>query len=192
MCAAKTRFGFAGDGSEPPDGNEARSARTILGHDIHLPGKSAQPPVSPPAREPAPRLVQDASRQPRGPDDAARGLVQTPASDEETAELPSRRPRRGDSRRARFLGHWSKSGRFISQHPGASDDDLRIPRDTLGRNLLLVVAVALLTFLLTLALVKLRQRLAQVAVPHPETAALALADSLRPENAEHHTRCRQP
>jgi len=38
-----------------------------------------------------------------------------------------------------------------------SDDELEIPRDSTGRNVLLVLAIAFVTFVLTFAIVKIRQ-----------------------------------
>jgi hypothetical protein len=40
------------------------------------------------------------------------------------------------------------------------EDDLELPRDTTGRNVLLVLVIALFTFLVTFAIVKIRQRYA--------------------------------
>jgi hypothetical protein len=52
------------------------------------------------------------------------------------------------------------------------DEDVQLPRDTTGRNVLLVLLVAVLTFLLTFAIVKLRQH---VASPGPEVKPAAAA-----------------
>lgn len=160
MCAAKTRIGFAGDGPEPPDSEQARGARTVIGRDIHLPaaraGAAPPPSTPPPSGAGLARAPSEGARRP----DA--DPIPVPLADEKTARLPCRSgPRRGKSRLARFLGHWTKSGRFLSE-PGLSGagDDLEVPRDRLGQHVLLVVVVALLAFFLTLAVVKLRQRLA--------------------------------
>src|ERR1017187_9327767 len=37
MAGSKTRFGFLGNGEEPPDSGKPGAARTVIGHDIHLP-----------------------------------------------------------------------------------------------------------------------------------------------------------
>jgi hypothetical protein len=174
MAGAKTRFGFAGDGPEPPDSDQARGARTVIGRDLHLqqPGQASNPdwpagpfaavraaptPV-PLASKPMARAVVQAAVQAVGQDELPEEL-----SNEATAELPSRqaRPRQGHSRLARFLGRWTKSGRFVSESrvPARNrrDEDLEVPRDPLGRNVVLVLVVASVTFLLTLVAVKARQ-----------------------------------
>ncbi len=190
MAGAKTRFGFAGDGSEPPDSDEARSARTIIGHDIHLqqPTGYRPPGSSPPSSQfsvadvvptpiPAPRAAI-----PHRPTTAARGVVTSQYPDENTEELPSRTgSRQGASRLARFLGRWTKSGRFVSDsRPSVSPDDLDIPRDPLARNVLVVLLVAALTFLITLALVKLRQHVARRPEPASVPALLSVPAAASP------------
>ena len=174
MAGSKTRFGFTGDGSEPPDSDEARSARTIIGHDAHLrlpPGFALpKPPPPPPPSPPSPPVF------PPPPQGAQ---VAAPMPEEITESIPGRRPRRlHTSRLARFLGRWTESGRFESRRSlgDSRDDGLEIPRETTGRNVVLVVAVALLTFLLAFAVTKIRQHFAHPGPPatEPSSAAPAL------------------
>jgi hypothetical protein len=85
------------------------------------------------------------------------------AEQESTNPIPTRAPAPPrQSRLARFLGRWTRSGRFESRSRMDldADEDLELPRDTTGRNVLLVLLVALLTFGLTFAIGKLRQRFA--------------------------------
>jgi len=167
MSGAKTRFGFAGDGSEPPDSDEARGARTMIGHDIHLPvpqglGQPASPPLAQPLARPfvAPRRLPTPQVLPPMSQAAVPGFV----DEEKTADLPSRRARPHRSRLARFLGRWTDSGRFVSEselsRDRGRDDYSRVPRDPLARNVLLVLVVAVVTFFLTLLLVRVRQHVA--------------------------------
>ena len=86
-----------------------------------------------------------------------------------TESVPVRRQYRPQkSRLARFLGRWSTGGHF---HPrtssgqptvldDADDGAMEVPRDRTGRNVLLVLSIAALTFLVTVAMVKIRQRYA--------------------------------
>jgi hypothetical protein len=161
MAGSKTRFGFLGSGEEPPESGEPGSARTVLGHDIHLqklPSGIIAPETHP---KPAPVLPAHVPVTP-----LPRAAVTAPMQDSITEPVPrGRRYTPRQSRLARFLGRWTKSGRFESRSRlGDSgrmddfvDDDLEVPRDTTGRNVLLFLAVALLTFLVTFAIVKLRQ-----------------------------------
>jgi hypothetical protein len=171
MAGAKTRFGFMG-GSDPPDAEGPQSARTVYGHDIHLqlpPGfVPPRPPGSPTPLSPAP-----ARWTPSAP-------VRAPMAEQEsTNPIPTRAPARPrQSRLARFLGRWTRSGRFESRSRMDldADEDLELPRDTTGRNVLLVLLVALLAFGLTFAIVKLRQRFAAPALEGPaQTVAPPLA-----------------
>jgi hypothetical protein len=162
MSGSKTRFGFTGDGSEPPDSDEARAARTIIGHDAHLPLPSGfTPPKAPRSPTPLPPA------QPlRTPPFGAQVMAAMP--EEVTASIPGRRsPRPRQSRLARFLGRWTDSGRFESRSrmAGLSDGDLKIPHDSTGRNVILVALVAVLTFLLAFAVIKAKQHFAR---PEPE------------------------
>ena len=175
MAGSKTRFGFTGDGSEPPDSEESRAARTVYGHDIHLqlpPG--FVPPRPPGSPTPLPPEPPGWTRQQPAP-------VQRPAQEMAEAMPAKRADRSRQSRFARFLGRWTGSGRFVSRsRMGVDDDeDLELPRDTTGRNVLLVLVVAILTFSLTFAIVKLRQHSAATtpdakarasAVPQPPPA----------------------
>ena len=168
MAGSKTRFGFVGNGGEPPDDDEPRAARTVIGHDIHLqmPAGFAppRPPGSPTPLPPVPFVRPPLPSVP----------VMAPLPEQITESVRARRTNRPrKSRLARFLGHWTKSGRFesssrmdnSSRMDDVSDDDLEVPRDTTGRNVLLVLIVALLTFLVTFALVKMRQRYASTRPP---------------------------
>ena len=155
MAGSKTRFGFMG-GADPPNAEKPQSARTVYGHDIHLqlpPGfVPPRPPGSPTPLPPAP-----ARWTPSAP-------VRAPMAEQEsTNPIPTRAPAPPrQSRLARFLGRWTRSGRFESRSRMDldADEDLELPRDTTGRNVLLVLLVALLTFGLTFAIGKLRQRFA--------------------------------
>jgi len=166
MAGAKTRFGFAGDGPEPPDSDQARGARTVIGRDLHLqqPGLASKPDWQ---AGPFPAVPAAPTPVPLAPTPMARAVVQAVVQDElpneATSELPSRRarPRQDHSRLARFLGRWTKSGRFVSENRGPArnrrGEDMAVPRDPLGRNVVLVLVVASVTFLLTLVAVKARQ-----------------------------------
>jgi hypothetical protein len=180
MSGGKTRFGFSGDGSEPPDSEEARAARTMLGHDIHLQVPPAAVPPGRPSQAnfsaarglptPPPRNTSRKTGRKTGP--LSRASVPVYQAPEDTAKLPSRRPvRPPTSRLGRFLGRWTKSGRFVSQSQLALDNEkLEVPRDPLARDVLLVVVVALVTFLVTFLVVKGRQH---VAAPLPGAASPA-------------------
>jgi len=106
MPGSKTRFGFSG-GSDPPDAEESRAARTVFGHDIHL---QLPPGFQPPPDVPRPSAPGPARWTPAAP-------VPEPVPEQEaTNPIPVRRssrPRR--SRLARFLGRWTRSGRFESK-----------------------------------------------------------------------------
>jgi len=167
MAGSKTRFGFIGNGEEPPHEDESRSARTIIGRDIHmqLPTGIAPPKVlgSPTPLPPAPLVRPPLPRMP----------AMAPMAEEVTKPIPARRSRPRGSRLARFLGRWTESGRFESSsrmndssHARELDDeDFRVPRDSTGRNFLLVLIAAVLAFAITFALVKLRQRYASQGQP---------------------------
>jgi hypothetical protein len=175
MAGSKTRFGFLGNGDEPPDSGEHAAARTIIGHDLHLPKlpsgfeqPSPHVPQTPlaPARAPYPRLPPAA--------------VSAPMTEAITESVPVRRHYKPHkSRLARFLGRWTRSGHFQSRSrmgdgmtlDDPSDDDLDVPRDTAGRNVLLVLVIAALTFLITFAIVKARQHYAAApSVPGAQVA----------------------
>jgi hypothetical protein len=102
------------------------------------------------------------------------------AEQESTNPIPTRAPARPrQSRLARFLGRWTRSGRFESRSrlDLDADEDLELPRDTTGRNVFLVLLVALFTFGLTFAIVRLRQRF---AAPAPEGPAQTIAQPQAP------------
>lgn len=152
----------------------------MIGHDIHLPMPQGFAPPSPPATAPSP-----ATRVARTPTPLSQPAIPSHLTEEITAELPSRRraPQgQGRSRLARFLGRWTRSGRFVSDSRSpdeASDAPIDIPRDPLARNVALVLVVALTTFLLTLFGVKARQHLANKPSP-PVTPAAAPAATATP------------
>jgi hypothetical protein len=159
MASSKTRFGFFSDGGEPPDEDGQRTARTVIGHDIHL-----QMPVGfvPPKLPLSPTPLPPAAQVP-----LPHAVPVAIMPEEITEQILSKRgnprgKRLHKSRIARFLGRWTESGRFESQScmDALDDDPLKVPRDTTGRNVLLFLIVALLTFLVTIAIVKLRQRYA--------------------------------
>jgi hypothetical protein len=184
MAGSKTRFGFLGNGDEPPNSGESGAARTIIGHDIHLPklpagfaqpGSPVSPTPIPPARVPASHLPPTA--------------VRAPMREVITESVPVRRQYKPQkSRLARFLGHWTRGGHFHARSrmgdsaivDDADDDDLDVPRDTTGRNVLLVLVIAALTFLVTFAVVKIRKRYASAPsvpdalVAEKQVAPLAL------------------
>jgi len=170
MAGSKTRFGFFTDGGEPQKEDELRAARTVIGHDLHLqiPAGFVLPklPISP---KPLPQAPQ-----PQAPVPQAAPVAFMP--EDITEQIPTRRGNRPhQSRIARFLGRWTKSGRFEAQGPtdDLDDDQLKVPRDTTGRNVLLFLIVALLTFLVTIAIVKLRQRYASTG---PAAVHLVVAE----------------
>lgn len=146
MAGSKTRFGFFADGEEPPDEDEQRSGRTVIGHDI------------------------DAQIPPHG-------VPTTTMSEEITKPIPTeQRHRPRQSRLVRMLGHWTESGRFETDD-GMSNlgyKPLKARHSTAGRNVLLFVIVAVLTFLITIAFVKLRQRYASTG---PASNHLVLAET---------------
>jgi hypothetical protein len=187
MGGSKTRFGFVG-GSDPPDTEDPQSARTLFGHDRHLQlppdFTPPQPPGLPPPLPSAPEPW------------AVRAPVPAPMVEEEsTSPIPARRPTGPrQSRLARFLGRWTRSGRFVSKSrmDFEPEEELQLPRDTTSRNVFLVLLVAVLTFGLTFAIVKLRQRSAppapepqaQTATPPPAPpAATAAAPAVPPAPA---------
>lgn len=197
---SKTRFGFAGDGPEPPGSDQDKGARTVIGRELHLqvpPGfvpKPSSSQASSAASDPSSQVPSSRSVTPSWSAGSAAGVAPEPVpcaptpraqaavreeiADPATAELPSRRSRpQGPSRLARFLGRWTKSGRFVSEvRPAAHatrDEDLEIPRDPLARNLVLVLLVASVTFLLTLVAVKTRQHLADKPAPAAASPAPA-------------------
>jgi len=175
MAGSKTRFGFAGDGSEPPDGEESRAARTVIGHDIHLRLPTGfVPPRTPESPTPLPPPLA-----PRVPAPPARVILPEEDTDESVAARRRRRPR--TSRLARFLGRWTRSGRFVSNSRlgDEADVDLELPRDTTGRNVILVLLVALFAFGLTFAIVRLRQHFA-VQGPDTKEQVSAVAPSPPP------------
>ncbi len=161
MAGSKTRFGFAGDGSEPPDSNGSRAARTVMGHDLHLKLPAGfVPPKTPGSPTPVP---------PSPAFPTPRTAVPAPIVSGITEEIAARRPTRPQkSRLARFIGRWTDSGRFVSGG-GMGDstpndrDDVDLPRDPMGRYILVVLAVALLTFLLTVTAVKVHEHFARGA-----------------------------
>jgi hypothetical protein len=170
MSGSKTRFGFQG-GSDPPDPEESRAARTVFGHDIHL----QVPPGFTPPQAPLPPTPIPPAPPPWSPVRPP-NVVLPPDLAENLAEdrPPDRRLRPRQSRLARFLGRWTRSGHFQPQsRMEAGDlDDLQVPRDTAGRNLLLVVLVALSAFGITFAVVRLRHRLtAPASVAPPQAVA---------------------
>jgi hypothetical protein len=168
MAGSKTRFGFFGNGEEPPDSGESGAARTVIGHDIHLqklPSGYARPSAQD-SLTPLPPMPVPRTPPPRTP-------VLAPMPEVITESVAVRRPYRPqESRLARFLGRWTTGGHFRPRSrmgdttilDNADDDDLRLPRDTTGRNVLLVLVIALLTFLVTFAIVKIRQRYATQAL----------------------------
>jgi len=183
MAGSKTRFGFLGSGEEPPDSDGHGAARTVIGHDIHLqklPSGFAPPgPLGSPTPIPAVRVPIT----PQLP-----SAVIAPMTEEITESIPVRRayrPRK--SRLARFLGRWANGGHFHSRSrmndatrlDDPVDDDLELPCDTTGRNVLLVVVIAGLTFLVTFAVVRTRQRHA-VVPPVPGTPATKILASPPP------------
>jgi len=169
MAGSKTRFGFIGGGDEPPDSGESGAARTIIGHDIHLQKLPSgfEPPRPLGSTTPIPL-----ARVPYPPVRPA--VVVAPMPEAITESVPARRHYRPQqSRLARFLGRWSTGGNFHPRgntgqpmllndaHDGAWD----VPRDRTGLNVLLVLGIAVLTFLVTVATMKIRQRYASTQPP---------------------------
>jgi hypothetical protein len=176
MAGTKTRFGYFGSGGDDPPGTgEPGAARTVIGRDLHLPqlppeiAAAAPPTPSPPTRDAIPAAVA--------------GAVAAPMTEAVTAAIPERaalRPR--PSRIVRLLGRWTTSGHFRAGHgtdaARTNDDDLKLPRETAARNVLLVLAIAALTFLITFALMKWHAPGA--AEPSPEPSARMAARPLPP------------
>ncbi len=173
MAGSKTRFGFLGNGDEPPDSGDPKAARTIIGHDIHLPklpsGFEQPSPHLPPTPLAPARIAYPRSRP---------AAVLAPMTEVITESVAVRRHYKPQqSRLARFLGRWTRSGHFQSRsrmgdsQADSGDDGLDVPHDTAGRNVLLVLVIAALTFLITFAIVKARQRYAAVpSVPGTQVA----------------------
>jgi hypothetical protein len=180
MAGTKTRFGYLGSGGdEPPETGDSGAARTIIGRDIHLPQipsaiAPASAPLPPsPAQPPVHRAVPPLGH----------GRVVAPMTEAITAAIPERPVHRPEpSRFARFLGRWTTGGHFRSSTTAVeaepTDDDLKLPRETAARNLLLVIAIAALTFLITFAVMKWRE--ARAVAPGLETPARIAAPPLLP------------
>ena len=184
MSGAKTRFGFSGSDSDPPDSDAARAARTVIGRDIHLPPTPGLPAHGAPAPAAGlPVAPVPTHGAPRDPTEAARLAVPVGIPAEDTEKLPSRRRSRpGGSRLARFLGRWTRSGHFLSHdRASARKSDLEVPRDPLGRNILVVLVVALLAFSLTFALVKLRQAVKNSAASKPRSTQVSSSSAAEPD-----------
>jgi hypothetical protein len=179
MAGTKTRFGYFGSGGDdPPETGESGAARTVIGRDLHLP---KLPPEIAPASTPLPPSPSPPVRGAMAPSD--RAPVAAPMTEATTAairERPGRRPR--PSRFARLLGRWTTGGHFrsgpMADAMEVTDDDLKLPRDTAARNLLLVLAIAALTFLITFAVIKWREP--RAAAPLPEPPARMAAPPLLP------------
>jgi hypothetical protein len=177
MAGTKTRFGYFGSGGdEPPGTGDSGAARTVIGHDLHLP---QVPSDFTPASTPLPPSPSQPVHEPMAP--FVRARIATPEA--VTAAIPERSGRRPQpSRFARFLGRWTTGGHFRSSQTavasGLTDEDLRLPRETAARNLLLVLAIAALTFLITFAVMKWREPRAVAPVPKP--AARMAAPPLLP------------
>jgi hypothetical protein len=133
----------------------------MIGHDIHLQKLPSGFEQARPLGAPTPIPL---ARVPCAPERPA--AVVAPMVEAITDSIPIRRYRPQQSRLARFLGRWSTDGHF---HPRSSagqrtllddvdDEALEVPRDRTGRNILLVLVIAVFTFLVTVAMVKIRQR----------------------------------
>lgn len=164
MAGSKTRFGFRGGGDEPPDSGESAAARTMIGHDIHLQKLPSGFEPSRPLGSPTPIPPARVPYTPVRP-----AAVAAPMVEAITESVPVRRHYRPQqSRLARFLGRWSTGGHFrprdsVGQPTLLDDTDdgaWEVPRDRTGRNVLLVLGIAVLTFLVTVAMVRIRQRYA--------------------------------
>jgi hypothetical protein len=164
MAGSKTRFGFLGSGDEPPDSGESGAARTIIGHDIHLQKLPSGFEPSRPLGSPTPIPPARVPYTPVRP-----AAVGAPIPGTITEAVPVRqRYRPQQSRLARFLGRCTTGGHFHSRSSrgqatlldDSDERDLEVPRDTTGRNVALVLGIAVLTFLVTFALVRIRQRYA--------------------------------
>jgi hypothetical protein len=190
MAGSKTRFGFIGGGDEPPDSGESGAARTIIGHDIHLQKLPSgfEPPRPLDSTTPIPL-----ARVPYPPVRPA--AVFAPMPEAITESVPVRRHYRPQqSRLARFLGRWSTGGGFHPRgntgHPmslnDAHDGAWDVPRARTGLNVLLVLGIAVLTFLVTVATMKIRQRYATaqhtsgapVVEDHPQAPPLPALSTL--------------
>jgi hypothetical protein len=179
MAGTKTRFGYLGSGGdEPPETGDSGAARTIIGRDLHLP---QAPSELAPASTPLPPSPSQPVHGAVAP--LARARIAAPMTEAVTSAIPERPMHRPQpSRFARFLGRWTTSGHFrASQTAVASeltDEDLKLPRETAARNLLLVLAIATLTFLITFAVMKWREP--RSATPLPEPPAHGAAPPLLP------------
>jgi hypothetical protein len=177
MAGSKTRFGFSGNGEEPPNSGESGAARTVIGHDIHLP--KLPPGFARPSAQAAPTPL------PRAPvlkTPLPRAAFPASMSATITEPVAVRRPYRPQkSRLGRFLGRWTTGGHFrprsrmgdntVLDDAGAHENDLQLPRDTTGRHVLLVLSIALLTFSIAFAIVRIRQWYATPATASDAQAA---------------------
>jgi hypothetical protein len=132
-----------------------------MGHDLHLKLPAGfVPPKTPGSPTPVP---------PSPTFPTSRAAVASPIVSEIAEDISARRPTRPQkSRLARFIGRWTDSGRFVSggdmgDSTQNNSDDADLPRDPMGRYILVVLAVALLTFLLTVTAVKVHQHFAGAA-----------------------------
>jgi len=119
-----------------------------------------------------------------------RAPVAAPLTEAVTESIPVKRrypPRQ--SRIGRLIGRWTTGGHFQSRsrmgdathledppygdRDGHHDSDIDLPRDTTGRNVILVLAIAVLTFMVTFAIVKLRQSLSS----KPEDTRAQMVDT---------------
>jgi len=177
MPGNKTRFGFAGATEPPRESENAQTARTLLGHDVHLPrfpaGASHVPASVPPAAPVhAPALggttapvfstpIEGSDKAPHGegplkeptkrmpvPITAGMGRVETPPPHSGKSNFPTI---------ARIFGRWTTGGGFKrqSQLGSVDQDTLAPPKDTMARNVALLVIVAVLSFLSVMLVLRL-------------------------------------
>lgn len=181
MAGTKTRFGYlGGGGDEPPDAGDPGAARTVIGRDLHLP---QLPSGFAPA--PTPKQAAPVARARMAMAPVVRAPIPTPMPEAVTDAIPEKREQRPpQSRLARFLGRWTTGGHFRpSQSLRTSDlsvGEMDIPRDTAARNVLLVLAVAALTFLITFAVMRWRKPHATPPVAVPAAGARMAAPPLMP------------
>ena len=178
MSGNKTRFGFAGATDPTVERENVQAARTMLGHDIHLPqfpeGRaltpdSLPPPVSGPSTSlgmpsqpvvPVPPGINEPILTDEPPKEQTKRLPVAITEEMDQVERSTRPQHSGKSNFptiAKVFGRWTTGGGFKRQSQlDAQDDDILVPpKDPLIRNVALLLVVAVLSFLLVMFVLRL-------------------------------------
>ena len=148
MPGSKTRFGFSGAGEPLPLSGGApdapRAARTVFGHEAHLPGRASTPRFGVPA---ATRAAEPRS-----------GVPETVSHGDSTEKVTGHRTHSGKSKFpaiARMLGRWTTGGGFLARSRPHSGQALPgVSRGVWLSRIAILVGAALLSFLIALAVMK--------------------------------------